>query len=135
MGNSAFRKPLPENFQEVQFLMDLTTIFLLLFLGFNTLSVILFKYANQIIGFEVNVPFIIKWFLNPLVFFSLLFALATRFAFYKLVGDWGISKASLFTGGFAYILILLFGIILFKESMTLKQMIGALLIIIGSVLL
>jgi len=115
--------------------MDSTIIFFLLFLGFNTISIILFKYANQIIGFEMNIPFIIKWLLNPLILSSLFLALATRFTFYKLVGDMGINKASLFTGSFATILILLSGIFLFKETMTMKQMMGALLIIIGSVLL
>ena len=92
----------------------------------STLSVILMK-LGYLMFYTLN-P--VKWALNPVIMLSLIFGLLGKFLSYLLLKYYNAGIVALIGAG-SYVFILLSCYFILHETLTIKQIIGAFLIISG----
>jgi len=107
-----------------------TACLVILFSLLSVVSVALMRYVFNIYNFEFNIPFIVKLVFNPLMITALISALGCRLIFYSMFKNLSMSETFLVTQVSA-VFILIAGYFLFHDTLTKKQIIGAILILIG----
>lgn len=105
-------------------------LFIVLFCIFTVLSVVLFKWGHQLLGFKFELSFLIKWILHPIILISLILAFSSRLMFYKLLDSYGVSIAYMITA-ISFPLIIFAAFFIFQETLTKYQVLGSLLIFLG----
>ena len=105
-------------------------LLVLLFCVCSALSVVLFKYHFEQAGGSLSLRSFLSWLFSPTILLALLLGLACRFIFYLLFNYYPASVTQLIAS-----LSLVFTVIacclIFGESLTSQQVLGALLIVIG----
>ena len=109
-------------------------LLLILFYITSTLSIVLFKYGFLRLGFRPSIDFLIKWLTYPPIFLSLVLAFACRFIFYGLLREYPASVAQFLTA-LNMVIVALACVLIFGEVMNYKQILGAILIFVGIILM
>ena len=93
-------------------------------------SVVLSKHVFMTTGFEASPAFFIKLVTNPLFVISMASAFGCRIVFYALLKTLSMSQTFLITQVSA-VFVLIAGWYFFKDALTMKQMLGAGMVLVG----
>ena len=88
------------------------------------------RYVFNVYGFELNITYVFKILLNPLMILALVSALGCRLVFYMMFKNLSMTETFLVTQ-FSAVFVLLTGYLVFGDELTIKQIIGAIMIIVG----
>lgn len=107
---------------------------LLLFSITSSLSIVLMRMGFEKLGMERSLSHFIKWLFDPLILFSLALGLFSRFIFYAIMQH--INTVQTYLASFvSFVVLSILCVTLFDETLNSKQMLGALLILLGVSLL
>jgi len=81
------------------------------------------------------VPFLVKIMLNPLTWLAIFVVFLGVLAFWLALTKMELSRIYPIIGGLSYILVALFGVLLFKENITMWGWLGVVLVSAGIILL
>ena len=101
-----------------------------IFIILSILSITLMRYVFNTQGFSATPNFLIRLMLNPLMIIALASALGCRLVFYSMFEKLTMSEVFLSTQ-ITGVFILLLGYFLFHDVLTKKQIVGAILILLG----
>ena len=111
--------------------MNLTNVVILgTFCIVSVASVVLFRHGYETIGLEMNLRFLLKWASNPSILLALLSALVCRILFYMMLKQMSMSIAFLVVM-LSSVFVLAAGALIFNDSLTVRQLFGAVLILAG----
>ena len=97
----------------------------------SVISIVLMRYVFNTYGFEKNLGFIVKFVFNPLIIISLVTAISCRFLFYSMFRELSMTQ-TFFVTQVSAIFILFAGYLIFHDTLTKKQIIGAIMILFGA---
>jgi len=103
---------------------------IMVFITLTIISISLMRYVFSIYGFSTNPSFLVRLMLNPLMIIALASALGCRLVFYSMFKNLTMSEVFLSTQ-VTGVFILLAGYFLFHDVLTKKQIVGAILILLG----